>query len=518
LAEGNLSVHSKLQGADELAKVSISFDDITDIQENEYLLERGELLNRLFKQIHASLELEKVLGTAIHEIRNLFRINCCKFMWCSITEDNYLKFELSHEASFNTANHNHTREIEILGQKLLEMNLLRIDNTGSSVQLDIKSRELLASLGITSLVMISLHTNSGKKGVIVCEDYHKSRRWTDAEVELLQFVVNELAIAIDQAELYAQSQSAAMIAESQVKELSKTLEQLQQTQAQLIQTEKMSSLSQLVAGIAHEINNPVNFIFGNLLHANNYFEDLLALISLYQTHYPNPDVSIKKLTKEINLDYILEDLPKLLSSMQIGAERIHEIVLTLRNFSRLDEAEIKPVNIHEGIESTLVILYNRLKASSKHPAIQIIKHYGDLPKVECYAGQLNQVFMNIISNAIDALSMRSQKHSLEEINADPLTITIATQLLEPDWVSICIKDNGCGIPDTARQKIFDPFFTTKPVGEGTGLGLSISYQIIVDKHGGSLSCLSSPEQGAEFWIQLPTKQTVLEPLPALAVY
>ncbi|WP_310833774.1 GAF domain-containing sensor histidine kinase [Aetokthonos hydrillicola] len=523
LAKGNLSIRTKLQGADELAQISVAFDDMAEqIQVNQRelqdLVERRELINHLAIQIRDSLELEKVLSTAVNEIRGLFNIDCCKFMWCSLTEDNYLKFELSHQAGLNILNNNSNQEIDILGQKLLYANLLRIDNASCDLQLGTTSRELLTSLGVASLLITSLRTHSGKRGVIICEQYHECRRWTDGDVELLQSVADQLAIAIDQAELYAHSQRATAIAESQAQKLSQTIYELRQTQAQLIQTEKMSSLGQLVAGVAHEINNPVNFIFGNLLYANNYFEDLLGLINLYQKHYPNPDPSIQNLTQEITLDYILEDLPKLLSSMQIGADRIREIVLTLRNFSRLDEADMKPVNIHEGIDSTLVILYNRLKGNSEHPPIQIIKHYGELPKVECYAGQLNQVFMNIISNAIDALHTSAKKPFPEQITAEPLTITIATQLLEPDWVSICIKDNGCGITETTRQKIFDPFFTTKPVGEGTGLGLSISYQIIVDKHGGYLKCVSAPGQGAEFWIQIPTKQIELEPVPVLAVY
>jgi two-component system, NtrC family, sensor kinase len=288
--------------------------------------------------------------------------------------------------------------------------------------------------------------------------------------------------------------------------LEKTLQDLQETQAQLIQTEKMSSLGQLVAGVAHEINNPVNFIYGNLTHVNNYTQELLGLINLYKKNYPSPDLEIKDYIENIDLDFLIEDLPKILASMKSGADRIREIVLTLRNFSRLDEAEMKPVNIHDGIDSTLLILHNNIKDKPDCPGIQIIKDYGELPPVECYAGQLNQVFMNILSNAIDSLHKQDKERSLAAIKTSPSTITIQTQIISYERVKICIKDNGPGIPEAIKNRIFDPFFTTKPVGQGTGLGLSISYQIIVDKHGGNLQCISAPNQGAEFAIEIPIRQ------------
>lgn len=283
---------------------------------------------------------------------------------------------------------------------------------------------------------------------------------------------------------------------------------LQQAQAQLIQTEKMSSLGQLVAGIAHEINNPINFIYGNLPHVASYTKDLMGLIQLYEQHYTNPGLEIRAYRDEIDLEFLIEDLEKMLSSMRIGADRIREIVLSLRNFSRLDEAEMKPVNIHDGIDSTLLILQNRLKGSAAYPKIDIVKAYGDLPSVDCYPGQLNQVFMNILSNAIDALSQFCDKRK-QTADAKPFTptITIHTQLIDDNtWVRISFKDNGPGIPAEHVSKLFDPFFTTKPVGEGTGLGLSISYQIIVEKHRGRLTCVSAPGEGAEFVIEIPVSR------------
>ncbi|OKH33719.1 hypothetical protein NIES2119_22625 [[Phormidium ambiguum] IAM M-71] len=287
----------------------------------------------------------------------------------------------------------------------------------------------------------------------------------------------------------------------------KAYQALQETQAKLIQTEKMSSLGQLVAGVAHEINNPINFIYGNLPHAAEYTQELLKLIELYQEKYPNPEPEIQDLEEEIDLEFMVTDLRKIQASMSMGANRIREIVLSLRNFSRFDEAEMKDVDIHEGIDSTLLILQNRLKETPTNGAINLVKEYGNLPLLECYAGQLNQVFMNIISNAIDALEKFRNKEETDNHDRIP-TIIIYTELsADKSRAVIKIKDNGCGISDEHKSKLFDPFFTTKPVGKGTGLGLSICYQIIVDKHKGDLRCVSEPEKGTEFIIEIPIYQT-----------
>jgi two-component system, NtrC family, sensor kinase len=298
----------------------------------------------------------------------------------------------------------------------------------------------------------------------------------------------------------------AKTAETQAQKLENTLKELQQTQSQVIQIEKMSSLGQLVAGVAHEINNPVNFIYGNLKYINEYTQYLLSLIQIYQQFYPQPYPQIEALIKKGDLDFIIEDLPKTLSSLEVGAKRIREIVLNLRNFSRLDQAGMKPVDIHEGIDNTLLILQHRLEDKSGSQPIEIIQKYGDLPLVECYGGQINQVFMNILSNAIDAIRYQEKVCSKQEIAKQSSRITIQTQVDNQQRAIISIKDNGSGMAENVRQRIFDPFFTTKPVGQGTGLGLSISYQIIVDKHSGKIECISELGKGTEFWIEIPLRQ------------
>jgi signal transduction histidine kinase len=302
---------------------------------------------------------------------------------------------------------------------------------------------------------------------------------------------------------------------SRAQTLESSLQELRQTQAALVQSEKMSSLGQLVAGIAHEINNPINFVHANLEFVNRYASDLLSLIKLYQSHYPQPFQAIQDHQYDIDIEFLQTDLVKILSSMQMGTDRIREIILGLRNFSRLDEAEFKTVDLHEGIDSTLMILQARLKGRTSD--IRVIRDYGDLPRVNCYPGPLNQVMMNLLTNAIDALeqaprpqpsSTRVDSGSTEHHTQHPLpTIHIQTTEMD-DFVQIKISDNGVGIPIAVQARLFDPFFTTKPVGKGTGLGLSISYQIITEKHGGTLRCISTVGIGTTFVIEIPIRQSL----------
>ncbi|AFY99816.1 sensor histidine kinase [Calothrix sp. PCC 6303] len=289
-------------------------------------------------------------------------------------------------------------------------------------------------------------------------------------------------------------------------QMQETLQKLEETQLLLIQTEKMSSLGQMLAGIAHEINNPINFINGNIIHLQKYGEDLLKLIDLYQKNYSNPTAEIKNYIQDIDLNYICEDYNNITNSISLGTSRIIEIVTSLRNFSRLDQQITKKVDIHQGIDATLMILSHRLKATDKRGEIKVIKDYNSLPLIECYPAQLNQVFMNILANAIDALEDYDTQRDQDEIKKHPSQIKITTDVINDNEIVIYILDNGAGIPADIMNQLFNPFFSTKPIGKGTGLGLSISQQIIVDKHGGHLFCESITGRGTEFQIKIPVAQ------------
>ncbi|MBD1906571.1 trifunctional serine/threonine-protein kinase/ATP-binding protein/sensor histidine kinase [Funiculus sociatus GB2-A5] len=347
-----------------------------------------------------------------------------------------------------------------------------------------------------SILCLPIIYQSQVQGILYLENNLAAGAFTQERIEVLKVLVSQVGIALENARLYAREKEKSQ-------QLQQFLEKLQQTQAQLIQTEKISSLGQFVAGVAHEVNNPVSFIAGNLHHAKEYVQDLSNLVNLYQKHMPNPPAEIAEEIETIDLEYLLEDLPKMISSMKLGTDRIRDIMQSLRNFSRADDAGKKAVNIHDGLESTLMILQHRLKAKSDRPAIQVLKEYGDLPMVECYAGQLNQVFMNLLSNAIEALEESNALKTYAEIEQHPNVITIRTFVTNNHQVEIRIKDNGLGMSESVRQRLFDPFFTTKPQGKGTGLGLSISYQIVTEKHSGTLQCFSSIGEGAEFAIAIP---------------
>lgn len=491
-----------------------------------------ELLEEISTQVTASLDLQKVAQLVIGEAGKLSKSTQGAILLLN-QKTGYFETIAEFGQTYSY------QDSLILGQGIIGT----IVQTGrGEIVNDVSSDPRFTDTHepIKSLICVPLKTKEQLLGVLTVSS-QTAVTYTAEDLKLLNMLALQAAVAMEKALLYEQSRTTALVAQEQAQTLQRTLDQLQQTQAQLIQSEKMSGLGQLVAGIAHEINNPVNFIYGNLTHTAQYSQDLLQLLQLYTLHYPSPAPEIQSLSGVIDLNFLVEDFPRLLSSMKLGAERIRQIILSLRNFSRLDQAEMKPVDIHEGIDSTLLILQNQLKARGRHPGIQVVKEYGQLPPIECYASQLNQVFLNILTNAIDALESQKEPgiitirtelvKSQKELNFNRLKVESCHLLIPSDTpvensfsfgrqlshlppatlsdsVLIRISDNGSGITEAVRTQIFDPFFTTKPVGKGTGLGLSISYQIVVEKHGGILECFSQPSQGAEFWIQIPVVQTV----------
>jgi len=431
---------------------------------------REALLNRLTKRIRATLDLQDILQTTVAELAKILKIEQVAF--CVYDPDSQL---LTIEAEVLSTDYLRQlgtfdcSPVDHLKQTLLSRQELRLKPLAKDTQ--------HYALILRQDRYLALPVLNARMSFLICSHQHRFW-WTKEEEMLIQATCDQLAIAIAQSQLYRQTQDQ--------------VEQLKQAQLQLVQSEKMSSLGQMVAGVAHEINNPVNFIYGNLSHVEQYSQDLLGLIDLYQQHYPQPNPEITEEIETIELDFVREDLPKTLASMQMGSERIRKLILSLRNFSRLDEADKKLVDVHEGIDNTLILLHNRLKNK-----VQLVKNYGDLPKVECYPNQLNQVFMNLFSNSIDALI---------ESKIPDKQITITTQIIEKDgqdFVQFYIADNGPGIPEAVKNKIFDPFFTTKPVGKGTGLGLAISYQIIVELHGGQIDVKTPDSGGTEFRVDIP---------------
>lgn len=356
--------------------------------------------------------------------------------------------------------------------------------------------EMYEQFRVKAFVIVPIFVEQNLWGLLGVYQHQQPRKWDSSEVDFVEQIAAQLGVAMQHASLAASDR----LKNSQ---LSTALMDLKTTQTQLIQTEKMSSLGQLVAGIAHEINNPINFIHANVSHLKDYSNNLLRILEEYQQHFPSPPLEIKTLLEEAEIDYLAEDLPKLCTSLSTGTQRIRSIISSLRNFSRLDEAEVKAVDLHEGIEGTLLILQHRLRTRANKISIEIVREFGALPLVECHASQVNQVFMNLLTNAIDELQSVVPKDEADRTR----TLRVKTQVLNDDWVSVSIQDDGSGIPQSVVDKLFDPFFTTKPIGKGTGLGLSISYQII-EKHGGKLYCQSAVGEGSTFIIELPVKSQV----------
>ncbi|BBD68181.1 multi-sensor signal transduction histidine kinase [Nostoc commune NIES-4072] len=476
------------------------------VQEQTYELEKSLLFTKVLKQvtehIRRTLDLQTTLQSIVREVRAL------------LNSDRMVIFELKRKSVI-------VEEINGNWQSVLGMNApsdcfpdeythlysqgrVRVISNVSTASLNDCHRKFLQSLQVQATLIVPINIGIEVWGLLIAHECETPRNWEDAEIDLLQQLGDQAAIAIQQAQLYEQTCNAEAEARNQAAQLEHTLHELQETQTKLIHTEKMSGLGQLVAGVAHEINNPVNFIYANLCHASDYTEKILEILRLYQLHYPQPHSEISAAIKAMDFEFLVEDLPKIMTSMQVGSDRIRSIVLSLRSFSRLDEAENKRVDLHEGIDNTLLILQHRLKGNGEFPGIEVIKDYGNIPRVECYAGQMNQVFMNIISNAIDALMGNGSKRDKENAQYQMPTIHISTRVsADGSRLLIRISDNGSGMTEEVKRRIFDPFYTTKPVGKGTGLGLAISYQIIVEKHGGIMECISEPGQGTEFWIEIP---------------
>ena len=464
-------------------------EDITDQKAAKATLKemakRQEVLNKITSQVRNSLDIDTVIGTALISIHQGLNLDYSGFAWIYLDEDKRWEIVQALDESDRPFAYGDDAADRLGEGQLAQLIVSRIDD--AELCEDAAHRAFLNRLNIKSEILVPFCVDERRIGVIIGQHVHQPHAWDEEEIEMLETVSDQLAIAISQADLYAQSCR-------QSQEVARALEQLRKTQTQIIQAEKMSSLGQMVAGVAHEINNPVNFIHGNIEPAQDYIQDLLGLIHLYCEAYPQPTAQIEAELDAVDLEFVREDLPKLLTSMAVGTNRIREIVLSLRNFSRLDEAAVKTVDLHEGIDSTLVILSHKLKGNAKNQIVELEKRYSQMPKVDCYPSQLNQVFMNILANALDALD----EHEAPKI-------TISTEQTG-DFAVIRIADNGPGIPHEIQPQILDPFFTTKPVGKGTGMGMSISYQIVTEKHGGDLTFTSEVGRGTEFVIKIPLAQ------------
>ena len=510
------------QVADNLSMV-LQHDDLlkkitqASIAAERRLVEQQERVSQAIDRIRGSLDLDKIFNRTVEEVRDLlqcdrtviYRFNpdwSGEFVaedydskWSSlrsqqIDDDSLIKnvsectVKLLSDISFDS----HIQNAE--GEIFSHGSVLRIANDIYAQGFTPCYIQTLEKYQARAYAIVGLFHDWRLWGLLAVYQNDGPRTWRPDELSILTQIGSQLGVALQQAELLEHSQQ-------QSKQIQSTLADLKVSQTQLIQREKMASLGSLVAGIAHEINNPANFISGNLLHISDYSLGLLDLLKLYEKSFAEVPEEITIKARDLDLEFIAQDLPKALSSMQVGTDRIRQTILSLRNFSRHDESEMKIGDLHEGIENTLMLLQYRLKESNSRPAIQIFKQYGDLPEINCYPAKLNQVFMHLLSNAIDAIELK-----LEATPQLSPNLRIRTKFKPlSETIFIEVLDNGIGMNQAVSDRIFDPFFTTKPVGKGTGLGLSVSYQIVTEIHHGKLTCRSAVNQGSAFQLELPSK-------------
>jgi signal transduction histidine kinase len=478
---------------------------------------RERLVNHIISQTRQSFDIETILMEAITQLLEAMQCDRCFVHLVDNPTDlqgtRCLANGCSAILKSDTLRHKHLYEVY---RPPFASSLDDFDPTGPITQWVIKHQQLVMIPDITqderigscnreyqtaqikSSLVIPVKANGTLRGILYLNQCSHSRSWSKNDQQLAQSVADQLAISLHQASLYAYTEQQARQSALQAQKMAEMLEQLQRTQTELIQNEKMSSLGRMVAGVAHEINNPVNFIYGNIPYIETYLHDLIRLVQAYQTHTPEPTAEVQKLAEEIDIDFLLRDLPKILKSIEAGAERIHEIVDLLQKFSRNNQASLKTIDFNAALENTLLILHNQIGNS-----IEVERSYDQLPPVECYPKPIHQAFLYILTNAIEALNRSSNS---------PKTLTVQTQYVASETIGdmgrvrLMIRDNGIGISPEIQPRIFEPFFTTKEVGQGRGLGLTISYQTLVNQHHGRLEVQSNPGQGTEFLMEIPIRQ------------